>query len=72
MREMAYLEIAERLKESGKINIANIQDLLEPTILMSIIFPTFNVGCHKFQRRRKLDKFLVQITLSQAKICFSS
>ena len=46
MREMAYLEIAERLKESGTINVANIQDLLEPTILIFILLPTFNVGCH--------------------------
>ena len=36
MREMAYLGIAERLKESGKTNVANIQDLLEP-----YLFPYF-------------------------------
>ena len=36
MREIAYLEIAERLKESGKTNVANIQDLLEP-----YLFPYF-------------------------------
>ena len=36
LREMAYLEIAERLKESGKTNVANIHDLLEP-----YLFPYF-------------------------------
>ena len=36
MREIAYLEIAERLKEPGKTNVANIQDLLEP-----YVFPYF-------------------------------
>ena len=36
MREMAYLEIAERLKTSGKKNVANVQDLLEP-----YLFPHF-------------------------------
>ena len=36
MTEIPYLEIAERLKESGKTNVANIQDLLEP-----YLFPYF-------------------------------
>ena len=36
MREMAYLEIAERLKKTGKTNVGNIQDLLEP-----YLFPYF-------------------------------
>ena len=71
MREIAYLEIAERLKESGKTNVANIQDLLEP-YLFPYFFQHLNVGCPKFQRKRKLDNFLVQITSSQVKICFSS
>ena len=79
---MAYLGIAERLKESGKTNVANIQDLLEPYLFpyffqhlnATIISPSgaWSVGCHKFQRGRKLDKFLGQVTLSQLKICSSS
>ena len=36
MREIAYREIAERLKESGKTNVANIQELLDP-----YLFPYF-------------------------------
>ena len=82
MREMAYLEIAERLKKSGKKHVANVQDLLEPYLFpyffqhlnITIISPSDarGVGCHKFQRVRKLDKFLGQITLSQVKICLSS
>ena len=42
MREIAYLEIAERLKESGKTNVANIQDLLEP-YLFRYFFQHLNV-----------------------------
>ena len=74
MREMANLEIAERLKKSGKTNVANIQDLLEPYLFpyffqhlnVTIISPfdAFGAGRHKFQRGRKLDKFLGQITVS--------
>ena len=71
MREIAYLEIAERLKESGKTNVANIQDLLEP-YLFPYCVQHLNAGFPKFQRKRKLDNCLVQITSSQVKICFSS
>ena len=60
MREMAYLEITERLKESVKTNVANIQKPFR-TILIFILFQHLNVtiispsgawgvGCHKFQR----------------------
>ena len=38
---MAYLGIAERLKESGKTNVANIEDLLEP-----YLFHTSNTYSH--------------------------
>ena len=43
MREVAYLEIAERLNKSGKTNVANIQNLLEPC-LFSYIFQHLNVA----------------------------
>ena len=37
MREMAYLEIIEKLEKSGKIHIANIQDLLKPYLFQNIL-----------------------------------
>ena len=56
MREVAYLEIAERLKNSDKTNVANIQNLLEPYLFpyifqhlnVTIISPSdaLGVGCH--------------------------
>ena len=43
MREVAYPEIAERLKKSGKTNVANIQNLLEP-YLFPYFFQHLNVA----------------------------
>ena len=82
MKEIAYLEIAEKLEKSGKTHVANIQDLLKPylfqnylqylNVTITSISDAWGVGCHKVQKGRKLDKFLGQITLIQVKLCFSS
>ena len=40
MREMAYLEIAEKLENSGKIHIANIHNLLKPYLFQYFL----NIG----------------------------
>ena len=37
MREMAYLEIAEKLDKSGKAYVANIQNLLKQYLLQYLI-----------------------------------
>ena len=82
MREMAYLEIAEKLEKSGKAHVANIQNLLKPYLFQNLLqylnvtitftSDAWDVRYYKFQSGRKLDKFLGQITLSQVKLCFSS
>ena len=66
MREMAYLEIKEKLEISGKAHVANNQHLLKPhlfwnflqylNVTITSLTEASGVGCHKFQRGRKLDK----------------